>query len=55
MTTGNVLYLAMSIGMFVVFAVVLAYESWQDSRVGSDAVSGSTPAPQPAPDHVLTA
>jgi hypothetical protein len=36
MTTGNVLYLLMSIGGFVLLSVVLAYQSWQQSRVGSD-------------------
>jgi hypothetical protein len=42
MTTGNVLYLAMSIAMFVVFAGVLAYQSWQQSRLGPGTM------PQPA-------
>jgi hypothetical protein len=39
MTTGNVLYLAMSIGMFGLFSAVLAYQSWQQSRQGPDMVS----------------
>ena len=29
MTTGNMLYLAMAIGTFVLFSAVLAYQSWQ--------------------------
>jgi len=32
MTTGDMLYLAMVIGMFSLFAGVLAYETWQQSR-----------------------
>lgn len=39
MTTGNVLYLAMSVGMFGFFSAVLAYQSWQQSRQGPDMVS----------------
>ena len=41
MTTGNVLYLLMVIGMFVSFSAVLAYQSWQQSRLGREAM----PAP----------
>jgi hypothetical protein len=54
MTTGNVLYLAMAIGMFVVFALVLAYQSWQQSRLGSEAAPVS-PAYRPEPRHGVTA
>ena len=36
MTTGSTLYLVMSIGMFVVFSLVLAYQSWQQSRLGPE-------------------
>jgi hypothetical protein len=36
MTKGEVIYLAMTIGMFVVFAGFLAYYSWQQSRMGPD-------------------
>jgi hypothetical protein len=32
MTTGNILYLAMSIGVFVLFSAILAHQSWQQSR-----------------------
>ena len=39
MTTGNVLYLAMSVGMFGLFSAVLAYQSWQQSRQGPDMIS----------------
>jgi hypothetical protein len=39
MTTGNMLYLAMTIGVFVVLSAVLAYQSWQQSRLGPDMIS----------------
>lgn len=56
MTTGNVLYLLMSIGMFAVFAVVLAYQSWQQSRRGAEVVpASSSPASHPEPHYGLTA
>jgi hypothetical protein len=48
MTTGNVLYLAMSIGSFALFAVVLAYQSWRESQVTRDAEATSQPEPQRA-------
>jgi hypothetical protein len=38
MTTGNVLYLVMCIGTFAVFSAALAYQSWQQSRLGREAV-----------------
>jgi len=38
MTTGNLLYLLMSIGMFAAFSAVLAYESWQQSRLRPEVV-----------------
>ena len=41
MTTGNVLYLAMAIGTFVLLSAVLAYQSWQQSRVTPDAMLAS--------------
>lgn len=47
MTTGSVLYLLMSIGMFAVFSAVLAYESWQQARLGPDVVPVLEP-PKPA-------
>jgi hypothetical protein len=48
MTTGNVLYLAMAIGTFVLLSAVLAYQSWQQSRVAPDAVSASGNEPHRA-------
>jgi hypothetical protein len=38
MLTGEVLYLALVVGVFVLFSVTLAYQTWQQSR----------PTPQPA-------
>ena len=55
MTTGNVLYLAMSIGMFLVFAVVLGYQSWQQSRLGPEVVPSVSPASHPEPHHAIPA
>jgi hypothetical protein len=51
MTTGSVLYLAMSIGGFVLFAAVLAYQSWQESRVARAAKA----TPQSEPHRAITA
>jgi hypothetical protein len=51
MTTGNVMYLAMAIGTFVLFSAVLAYQSWQQSRVARDAIS----APRNEPHRAITA
>lgn len=45
MTTGSMLYLLMSIAMFAAFSVVLAYQSWQQARLGPETVS------QPAEDQ----
>jgi hypothetical protein len=42
MTTGNVLYLLMVIGMFISFSAVLGYQCWQHSRLGRETV----PAPR---------
>jgi hypothetical protein len=39
MTTGNALYLAMAIGTFALLSAVLAYETWQQSRVARDTMS----------------
>lgn len=36
MSTGEMLYLVMCIGAFTVFAIVLAMQSWQQSRKGPD-------------------
>jgi hypothetical protein len=47
MSTGNVLYLLMTIGTFVVFAAVLGFQSWQQSRRGPDVV----PLPGPVNRH----
>ncbi len=49
MSTGNLLYLLMCIGMFAVFAVVLAYCSWQQSTLGPDMI-GSVPEGDRQPD-----
>ncbi len=38
MTTGNLLYLLMAIGVFIGFAAVLAYVSWQQSQTGPDMI-----------------
>ena len=35
------LYLAMAIGTFVLFSAVLAYQSWQQSRLVRDAMSAT--------------
>jgi hypothetical protein len=47
MTTGNLLYLVLCIGMFTVFAAVLAYESHHQSKRRPDVV----PAPEAEPDR----
>jgi len=47
MSTGNVLYLLMTIAMFVSFAAVLAYYSWQQSSLGPEML--------PAPGEPATA
>jgi hypothetical protein len=36
MSTGNLLYLLMTIGVFTGFSFVLAYVSWQQSKSGPD-------------------
>jgi hypothetical protein len=55
MTMGNVLYLAMAIGMFVLISAALAYASWQQSRIGPDVVPIRAQAqPEEHPD-ALTA
>jgi hypothetical protein len=48
MTTGNVLYLAMAIGTFVLLSAVLAYQSWQQSLGAPDAMSASGNEPHRA-------
>jgi hypothetical protein len=42
---------AMAIVMFVLLSAVLAYQSWQQSRVALDTVS----APRNEPDYAITA
>ncbi|HEX4368891.1 MAG TPA: hypothetical protein VH023_18780 [Rhodopila sp.] len=44
MTLGNELYLAMVVGVFVVFTAVLAYQTWSQSE--------PKPKPKPAPARV---
>ena len=48
MTTGNVLYLMMVIGVFMLFSAMLAYQSWQQSRPDPAPVRAQTPEPAPA-------
>ncbi len=55
MTTGNVLYLLMSIGAFAVFAAVLAYESWQQSRFGQGVIPTPVPSEGDEPQDALPA
>ena len=55
MTTGNVLYLLMSIAMFVVLAGVLAYQSWKQSRLGPEMVTTSQPIAHSEPHRGVTA
>ncbi|HVY15624.1 MAG TPA: hypothetical protein VHB27_10360 [Rhodopila sp.] len=58
MSTGNLLYLLMCIGMFTVFAIVLAYESWQQSKLGPDMLGTVRAEPKPAthfPNHAAHA
>jgi hypothetical protein len=50
MTTGSMLYLAMAIGTFVLLSAVLAYQSWQQSRVARDPMS----APRNEPNRAIT-
>jgi hypothetical protein len=46
MTLGNELYLAMVVGVFVVFTAVLAYQTWSQSE------PKPKPKPKPAPARV---
>jgi hypothetical protein len=50
MTTGNVLYLVMVIGVFVLFSAVLGYQSWLQSRPEPATVRARTPEPAHAPE-----
>jgi hypothetical protein len=49
MTTGSILYLIMSLAMFAAFSIVLAYESWQQSRLGPDIISEPVAQPESHP------
>lgn len=40
MSTGNMLYLVLCIGAFTVFAVVLAYMSHQQTKLGPETIGG---------------
>jgi len=53
MTTGSLLYLLMTIVAFGLFSVVLAYQSWQQSRRGPETLSG--PAEKQDSHHTLAA
>lgn len=55
MTTGSVLYLLMSVGGFGIFAAVLAYESWLQSRLGPEVAPVSAPAEHDEPHGALHA
>ena len=55
MTIGNVLYLLMSIAMFVVLAAVLAHQSWKQSKLGPEMVTTPQPAAHSEPRHGVTA
>ncbi len=48
MTTGNLLFLAMTLGVFTVFAAVLAYMSWQQSQMGPDTITTGVAAERPS-------
>jgi hypothetical protein len=47
MTTGSALYLLMALGVFALFSVVLAYQSWQQSRRGPDMLPAQTEHEEP--------
>ena len=51
MTTGSMLYLAMTIGVMAIFSLVLAYQAWHQSRLGPDMISDSTPQTPAAQPH----
>ncbi|HEY0185477.1 MAG TPA: hypothetical protein VGC09_21965 [Rhodopila sp.] len=53
MTTGEALYLLMTLGMFLLFSVVLAYHSWQQSTLGPETLSD--PAHHPETHRVVPA
>ncbi len=48
MTLGNVLYLLMCVAVFAAFSAVLGYNSWQQSKLGPETVSGPEELPQTA-------
>lgn len=45
MTIGNMLYLAMAVGTFVLFSAVLAHQTWRQSRDARDAISAPSNEP----------
>ncbi len=51
MSTGNFLYLLMTIGSFVGFALVLAYQSWEQGKLGPEMLV--EPVAEDAPAHAL--
>jgi hypothetical protein len=53
MTTGSLLYLVMTIVVFVLFSVVLGYQSWRESGGGPEIVS--EPAEKQDTHHTLAA
>jgi hypothetical protein len=48
MTDGNVLYLLMCVAIFAAFSAVLAYNSWQQSKLGPEMVPASDSHPESA-------
>jgi hypothetical protein len=45
MTSGNFWYLLMCLATFAGFSAVLAYESWQQSRLGRETVPAKADVP----------
>jgi len=43
MSRGELLYLLMCVGTFTLFAVVLAIQSWHQSKLGRDVIVSTTP------------
>ncbi|HBK06921.1 MAG TPA: hypothetical protein DDZ81_13930 [Acetobacteraceae bacterium] len=50
MTTGSAVYLGMTIGVMFIFSMVLAYQSWQQARLGPDMIPDSA-TPRPDAQH----
>ncbi len=53
MTTSNVLYRLLAIGMFGVFSGTLAYQSWRQARREAETVSA--PVERGEPDNTVPA